>query len=193
MRKEKQVRLAEKRSVFEALVAEHEAALLRYVARILHDADLAQDVVQNALVKLFRRWRDVVKPGVNIGNWLYRVAHNEAVDCIRKRQRRQLLHFKQGVERQTLEHREHNPLFRENHAREKVQAALEALDMRERQVVLLKIYEEKSYREISDITGLSSGNVGYILHHAIKKMAARLSDAEKQAKDIEYHEKQSET
>lgn len=180
MRKRKQERLAEKRSVFEALVAEHESALLRYVTRILRDADLAQDVVQNSFVKLFRRWHDVVKPGINICNWLYRVAHNEAVDCIRKRQRRQLLHFRHGIERQTLEHRDNHPLSRENPARDKVQSALEALDMRERQVVLLKVYEEKSYREISDITGLSSGNVGYILHHAFKKMAARLSNTDKQ-------------
>ena len=45
---------------------------------------------------------------------------------------------------------------------------------RERQLVILKVYEEKSYNEISEITGLTSSNVGYILHHAMKTLAAIL-------------------
>ena len=39
----------------------------------------------------------------------------------------------------------------------------------------LKVYEEKSYREIADETGLTVGNVGFILHSAMKKLAAKLS------------------
>ena len=42
------------------------------------------------------------------------------------------------------------------------------------QFTKLKVYEEKSYKEIGEITGLSTGNVGYILHHAMKKLAKEL-------------------
>jgi DNA-directed RNA polymerase specialized sigma24 family protein len=41
-------------------------------------------------------------------------------------------------------------------------------------MVILKVYEEKSYKEISEITGLSVSNVGYILHFAMKKLAEEL-------------------
>ena len=41
-------------------------------------------------------------------------------------------------------------------------------------VVILKIYEAKSYHEISDITGLTEGNVGYILHHSLRTLASGL-------------------
>lgn len=50
------------------------------------------------------------------------------------------------------------------------------LNHREQQLVILKVYEEKSYREISGITGLTVGNVGYILHHAMKKLARHLRE-----------------
>ena len=42
--------------------------------------------------------------------------------------------------------------------------------------MILKVYEEKSYREISEITELTEGNVGYILHHAMKKLAKMLKE-----------------
>ena len=53
----------------------------------------------------------------------------------------------------------------------RVEIALRTLSAREQQLVILKVYEEKTYKEISEITGLSAGNVGYILHHAMKKMS----------------------
>jgi RNA polymerase sigma-70 factor (ECF subfamily) len=56
----------------------------------------------------------------------------------------------------------------------RARSALRSLSPREQQLVILKVYEEKSYREISEITGLTSGNVGYILHHAMRKMAQLL-------------------
>ena len=46
--------------------------------------------------------------------------------------------------------------------------------------MVLKVYEEHSYRKISQITGLSEGNVGYILHHAMKKLSAALKDVQRQ-------------
>ena len=56
--------------------------------------------------------------------------------------------------------------------------ALSRLSDRERQLVVLKVYEEKSYKEIAEITGLTVGNVGFILHTAIKKLAAMLATKE---------------
>lgn len=178
MRKAKNKRLAEKRAAFEAAVAQHEAGLLRYAARVLSDPVAAQDVVQETFLKLFRKWDQVVKPNANLSSWLYRVTHNGAIDCIRRRQRRQHLHLKQDAERQVLRPRDADP-SKDCRLHEQVQDALACLDLRERQLVLLKVYEGKSYQEMSEITGLSSGNIGYILHHAIKKMANRISETRK--------------
>ena len=54
------------------------------------------------------------------------------------------------------------------------------MSLREQQLVILKVYEEMSYKEISEITDLTVSNVGYILHHAMRKMA----DALKKTKAI---------
>ena len=59
------------------------APLHRYAARLLNNATLAQDAVQNAWVKLARRQPPVEAPGDEVRNWLFRVVHNEAVDIVR--------------------------------------------------------------------------------------------------------------
>jgi RNA polymerase sigma-70 factor (ECF subfamily) len=61
--------------------------------------------------------------------------------------------------------------------RDAAQAAMGCLSLlsdRDREVVVLKVFEEKSYKEIAALMDLSIGNVGFILHKAIHKMAASL-------------------
>jgi RNA polymerase sigma-70 factor (ECF subfamily) len=60
---------------------------------------------------------------------------------------------------------------------ELVAAKLLDLPSRERDVLILKIQEQKSYREISEITGLSTSNVGYLIHHGLKQLASELRSA----------------
>ena len=51
---------------------------------------------------------------------------------------------------------------------------LKRLHPREQQVVLLRLEQGLSYHEISEITGRSEGNVGNILHHAVRKLSTIL-------------------
>lgn len=164
----------EQLEAFEAIVLRYEAELLRYAARMIYDSDAAQDIVQNTFIKLFRKWEEKLEPSPQLSSWLYRVAHNGAVDYIRKESRRRNLHQRQAEEKADFVEPDRGKGFRISEAAEQAAAALQKLSMRERQLVVLKVFEEKTYREISSITGLKVGNVGYILHHAMKKMAAEL-------------------
>src|SRR5439155_27351420 len=56
-----------------------------------------------------------------------------------------------------------------------VRLSLETLDDRSQELIRLKFNEELSYKEISARTGLSIGNVGYILHHALNEIAQELA------------------
>ena len=55
---------AEKLLAFERLVETYEAPLLRYAARLLRDNDAAQDVVQQAFLRLLRGWHDALEPKI---------------------------------------------------------------------------------------------------------------------------------
>ena len=160
-------------SQMEAIVAQFETPLLRYAARIAGSASYAEDVVQNAFVKLFRNWKKGTRPTARLKAWLYRVVHNEAVDLVRRESRLSLLHAR---------HAEQNaaecPDGRNcpDHVPDRLQAVLQCiqkLPQLERQVLLLRVEEGLSYREIGDMTGRTEGNIGCILHNAVKKLAAK--------------------
>lgn len=166
----------ERLEAFDRVVSAYEAPLLRYAARILGNRDAAQDVVQNALLRLFRTWADSLEPSPQLSAWLYRVAHNCAVDHMRAESRRTLLHARHAEESPDSLPPNRGREFRLSESAELAGAALLRLNIRERQLVVLKVYEEKSYKEISEITGLTVSNVGFILHGAMKKLAAALRE-----------------
>lgn len=157
-------------AAFEAVVCHYEARLIRYAARITGCNDVAQDVVQETFIRLFRKWTDALEPTPLLSGWLFRVAHNRAVDLVRIRSRRTDIETRHAEEQpDTVAPVDGQSGIGDQAIR--AEAALRGLSPREQQLVILKIYEEKTYREISEITGLSTGNVGYILHHAMKKMS----------------------
>lgn len=159
--------------LIEAIVAEHEAALLRYASRILSNPFAAQDVVQDVFIQLCQKWKHGWQPSTHLRNWLYRVTHNEAVDHIRRESRREALHAKVVQEGDGEAFSPDTDPVEERRAQ--VLKALKRLHPREQQVVLLRLEEGLSYARIAEITGRSEGNVGNILHHAILKLSSGLT------------------
>jgi RNA polymerase sigma-70 factor (ECF subfamily) len=174
---------AGRREALNVLVATYEGALLRHAARLTGNAAAAEDVVQNAFIKLIRRWQGPLDPSPPLAGWLYRVVHNEAVDHVRSEARRQELHASQARDRDPQPAAEAAPPAEPSERAAAAAAALARLPERERLLVTLKVYEDKSYREIAEIAGLSVGNVGFILHHAMKKLARILQGEEEDGRD----------
>lgn len=163
----------ERWKAFEGVVSALEAPLLRYAARIANNSAFAQDIVQNAFVKMIKGWKGEYKATPELSSWLYKAVHNEAVDLVRSEERRRRLHEEHGAEAFAQPNEsETEP----DEAGAIAAEALESLSPREREVVVLKVYEEKKYREIAEITGMSVDNVGVTLHGALKKLSAILGE-----------------
>ena len=124
---------------FEAVVRHYESALLRYAGCVLNDPDGAQDVVQDSFIRLLHRWKGEMTPGGQMTNWLYRVVHNCAVDRVRKTARRRLLHRRASAEHETVVAPDRGAAFRVSDRAARAAAALQTLDLRERQLVILKV------------------------------------------------------
>ena len=152
----------------EAVVRDHQAPLLRYAGRILKDSESAQDIVQEAFERLLRRRESMNGSPRRLSNWLFRVTHNLCVDLIRKETR-----MRQNV--QEIEPPSAAPPPSEALAakedRERLDTLLQRLTENQRTAIALKFQEKKSYREISEITGLTVSNVGFLIHRGLKKLA----------------------
>ncbi len=154
----------------EAIMVEHEAGLLRYAGRLLHDPDEARDVVQDAFIALCTVWDSARVKERAWKSWLYRVVHHKAVDTIRKQVRQRDLHQRQAEERPAVE----GETFDREQAYDLALRHVGELSPPEQQILLLRLEEDLSYREIAQITGRSVGNVGCLLHHAVRHLSEKL-------------------
>jgi RNA polymerase sigma-70 factor (ECF subfamily) len=157
----------------EELFAALESPLLAYALRLTGGAGVAEDMVQEAFMKLHAQFEEVREPR----RWLYRTVHNLALNHRRDTAKIVPLAFPGADE--VAESADPEPLPDEKIARLEgiglVRLSLESLDERSRELIRLKFNDELSYKEISALTGLSVGNVGYILHHALKAIADELA------------------
>jgi len=169
-----------------AVVGEYETRLLRYVAHTIGSTyDEAQDVVQDAFLRLHRQVTTRGEDSVdNMRCWLFRVAHNLAMDYGRRRGRAKKL------QEQVMSDPVLNPVSQANTGggptasiarRESCDLAmheLQELPEEQKHVVLLKIIHGMTLQEVSDITGLKIGTVNYRLTQGLRTLSQRLKALE---------------
>jgi RNA polymerase sigma-70 factor, ECF subfamily len=149
---------------FEDLVAVMERPLLYYAAKLLGNEERALDALQDVWMRVFRGIRRLKDPA-SLRPWLYRLTYGIAIDRIRhdsSRQHAEELHS-EGIAEAA------EPDF-ENVDAAAVHAALDALDLRHREVLVLHFLEDFSVEEIATVIGCPEGTVKSRIHHAKKAM-----------------------
>jgi len=150
-----------------------EEPLLRYAWRFLQDSEAAQDVVQEAFMKLHDQFHTVKTPR----SWLCRAVHNLALNQIRAGRKFVALDFTESGG--TLP--DTDPLPDEHLQRMEAigqtRLLIEDLDERSRELIRLKFEEGLSYKEMAARMQLSVGNVGFILSTTLKRISADLKKA----------------
>ncbi len=168
---------------FRLLVDRHERAVYNLLVRMLHDPALAEDLAQEAFLRAFTHLASF-DARYKFSNWLLRIAHNLAIDAMRRRGP-EVLSLDQSVDdRQPLADsipapaEEDGPRSLERRdLGAALGAAMDRLRPEYRQLVVLRYQEELSYEEIVAITGLPLGTVKSFLHRARLEMAAILEAA----------------
>ncbi|MBK1791259.1 RNA polymerase sigma factor [Persicirhabdus sediminis] len=151
----------------EFAMSEYESQLIVYAMGYMHDLNRARDVVQDTYIRLYQQ--DVSKVRKNAKSWLYTVCRNRCLDVLRKEQRMILSDQPDlGQEPQLVEAPDHK--VDQGERVTQLKACLDELPENQAKVILLKFEQGMSYKEISDETGLSGGNVGFLLHTGLKKL-----------------------
>ena len=157
------------------VLEEYQAGLIRYAMRITGDLEKARDVVQDTFLQLCKQEPARIKG--HLAPWLYTVCRNRALDVQRKESRMTVL---QEVDGFMAVDPAQSPA-RQVETREMVTEVLGALNQltpNQQEVIRLKFQAGLSYREIGQITGLSTSNVGFQIHTGIKKLRQKIASSE---------------
>lgn len=153
---------------FNLIVRKHQRRLYAFVRRMLTDHAEAEDVLQNTFIKAWNGL-DNFRADAQLFSWLYRIAHNECLNHLRKARRGIFVNNDEVIERlsTSLDNSEH---FSGEAIQRRLQMAVMKLPDKQRAVFTMRYFEELKYEEISGITGTSVGALKSSYHIAVKKI-----------------------
>ncbi len=174
--------LDQARELFAVIVARQQRRAVRIAYHFLRDAADADEAVQEAFLKVFLHIGSF-QEDLPFEVWFTRILINGCLDRRKaKRRRERWLLPAQNTTAEDQDRAEVMPssavspedaLLR-NERRAQVARAIERLPDRQRTVLLLSLYDERSPREVSEITGMNQSTVRVHLFRAIRKMRALL-------------------
>jgi RNA polymerase sigma-70 factor (ECF subfamily) len=157
------------REAFASLYMAYEPRLRLLVFRIVRDPTLVEDALQEAALRALRSIADF-QGRSSLGTWLHRIAYSTAVDLLRRR--RQPLIAQSAVAQDVSAP---GDLAEAAASRLGLSAALDALSVEQRVVVLLCLQLGFDYRSAGEIVGIPPGTVASRLSHARALLLASLS------------------
>lgn len=154
------------RSLFDT----EEAPLLRYAFSLLGRRAVAEEIVQEVFLQLHMRWEQIESPR----SWLFRSVRNRAFNYLRDHRRDAPGDHDQGDQSTCIDEESPEASILRMEATATIRRLLMEVDQIDQQLITLRYFEGLNYREISNKTGLSIGNVGYRLHQVLKELAEKL-------------------
>jgi RNA polymerase sigma factor (sigma-70 family) len=153
----------------------HQKLLFHIAFGITRDYHLAQDVVQETLIKAFRKI-DTVVEDAKLRSWLTSIAQRTAIDFVRKEKRRNEVldtdvSYQEMASHKNVEE-EVNHLLLQN----EISKAFDVLNTNQRSVLHLKIVEGMKEREIAEVLHLNQNNVKTVLYRARRKLSMYLAE-----------------
>lgn len=145
---------------FRSLVERYEVKMKRYAKKFLLGHEDAEDLVQDIFIKAYTNIQSFDTTRA-FSPWLYRIAHNEFINSIKKKKREPLSFF----DPDTLFPHPPTPEtasteMEKNEIRVLLDACLNKLDVKYREPLVLYFYEDMSYQKIAEIMHIPASTVG---------------------------------
>jgi RNA polymerase sigma-70 factor (ECF subfamily) len=174
--------LAGSQDAYRVLVERHSRPVFNLVARMVREDGIAEELAQDAFVKAFGALR-TFDPAYKFSNWILRIAHNAAIDHLRKGRLpvvsiddessgRDLADVLADAGEPSAFDRAAQGEFRDD-----LEAALARLRPEFRRLVVMRYLEDLSYEDIAEVVGLPLGTVKSHLHRARAALGRLLADS----------------
>ncbi|MBS3946068.1 MAG: sigma-70 family RNA polymerase sigma factor [Melioribacter sp.] len=155
-------------AAFGPLIKLYKNRLFSYLLKISRDKNLADDMLQETLIKVWDGFSNYSEQN-RFSSWLFSIAHNTAMDSLRKNTRRNI--FDTSSEPDTLSSPV-NPYMDlvGKETSQRISNAVDQLSLKQKEVFLLRVHGEMTFKEISKLTGEPLNTVLSHMHYSVKKL-----------------------
>ncbi len=157
---------------FSFIIHKYEQKLMRYISYFTGlDVHQAEDIVQETFLKVYRNLNGF-NPHLSFSSWIYRIAHNEALNHLKKNKKHQYISLEKDEEgtASLINVLASDENISQNYSRqelaEKVWKILALMREDYREVLILKFIEDYDYNRISEILKKPLGTVGVLILRA---------------------------
>lgn len=164
---------------FESLVKRYQRPLLNFTARYLGDRAAAEDLTQEAFLRIYRA-APRFEAKTKVSTWVFRIAYNLVLTEIDRRRRQKNLCEALCQSREEPDQEAFDPASESFEWEEEVMSALAGLPGNQRAALLLRINEDLSYLEIGEVLGVGVQSVESLLFRARKNLRQSLGRRKKQ-------------
>ena len=163
-------------SAFNALASRYQEKIYWHARRMTGNHLDADEIVQQVLLVMLNKLK-TFKFQSSLYTWIFRITSTRSLNLIKKRKLQQLMTLDQVSKTGEAE----NDIFTKLEEKEKfelMQKLLKRIPAKQREVFILRNFEELSYDEIAKITGKSVGALKANYHHALKKIKELMQNYE---------------
>jgi|TARA_B110000495_G_scaffold115923_1_gene100524 RNA polymerase sigma factor (sigma-70 family) len=165
---EQLINVQTREKAFRELISLYKERLYWHVRKIVISHDDTDDVLQNTFIKIYKNIGKF-KQESKLFSWMYRIATNEAITFINKRNKERKIDISE-VQEQIVSTLESDIYFSGEEIQEILQKAIASLPQKQQLVFNMKYFDNMKYTQISEILGTSVGALKASYFHAVKKI-----------------------
>jgi RNA polymerase sigma-70 factor (ECF subfamily) len=160
---------------FKKLVDKYSKKIYWHARGMLNNHFDADEVTQEVIIVLYQKL-NTFNFESNLYTWIYRITSTRTLNFIRKKKVKNFF----SISDEKFNELESGSDIQNNYEKkdeiEQIEKALQKIPVKQREVFVMKQFEELSYKEISDITGKSVGGLKANYFHALKKITELLNE-----------------
>lgn len=166
--------MSENEKIFNQIVRDYSERLWWHVRRFVNSHEDADDLLQEIFLKVWTALPSF-RGEAQLFTWVWRIATNETLNHLRKEKVRAALKFS-SVDAEMERRIQADPYFKGTEAERELAKAVLKLPEKQRQVFIMRWWDDLSYEEISAITGTSVGALKASYHIAQEKIRSLVSE-----------------
>lgn len=161
---------------FNKIVTEYQKLIYWNARRMLGNHYDADEITQQVIIVLYNKLK-TFKFNSSLKTWIYKITFTRSLNLIKKNKIKNLF----SIDEPTADFKNENDIVKNLEDKEKLERlnnVLDELPIKQKEVFILRKFDELSYEEISEITGKSIGGLKANYFHALNKILTKLDDYE---------------